>query len=212
MGHGGGGDVEAHPLAHLAGIGAAGVDHVLADDLALIAHHPPFARRQRLHVGDAALADDLRAELARPLRQGEGGAGRIDMAVVGRVQRGDDAIEIVEGMQLADALRADQFHGKAQRLADAHRVAQPVELVFGVGEAEGAAAVPGDRLAGLGLQHPGIEIDVVADALAEREAGGGMGDLAGRVPGRAGGELGLFQRARCRASPRAPGDRPRRSP
>ena len=87
---------------------------------------------------------------------------------------------------------------KPERTADAQGVAQPVHLVFGVGQAERAAAMPGDRLAGFRLELPGVEADVVVDAFAEAEAGGRVGDLSGRMPGRAGGELGLFQQHHVR--------------
>jgi hypothetical protein len=41
-------------------------------------------------------------QLPRAGGQRLGDAGRVDMAVIGRVQRADDAVEIVERMQLPD--------------------------------------------------------------------------------------------------------------
>jgi hypothetical protein len=96
-----------------------------------------------------------------------GRAGRVHVAIIGGVQRADHAIEIVERVQLADKIRSDQLDVEAQRTPDRQGLAQPVHLVFGVGEAERAAAVPGAGLAGLSLQLSGIEPDIVVDALAQ---------------------------------------------
>jgi hypothetical protein len=120
-----------------------------------------------LDIGRPAAADDLCAQLPRANGQRHGDAGRVDMAVIGRVQRAEHAIEIVERMQLAWIRPAHKLHREAERTADAQGLVKPVHLVFGVGEAERAAAMPGDGLAGLGLQLPGIEIDVVTDAPAK---------------------------------------------
>jgi hypothetical protein len=49
----------------------------------------PFARRQLLDVGGAAAADDPRAQLPRAGGHRHGHAGRVDMAVIGRVQRAE---------------------------------------------------------------------------------------------------------------------------
>ena len=92
----------------------------------------------------------------------------------------------------ADVAGAEQLHRVSEGGADAHRVAQPVHLVCGVGEAQGAAVVEGDGLAGLALDAP-IELDSVARHAPEHVAGGGVGDLAGRVPGRAGAQFGFLQ-------------------
>ena len=90
------GQVEAIPLTDLAGIGAAGVDHVLADDVALLRDYPPFTARQRLDVGDPVRLDNLGAHFARPGGKRQTGAGRVHMTVVHGVMRRLDAIEVVE--------------------------------------------------------------------------------------------------------------------
>jgi hypothetical protein len=68
-------------------------------------------------VGRAAAADD-RAPLAARRGQRHGDAGRVHMAVIGRVQRAQHAIEIVERVQLAHPVGPDQLDVEAQRAAD----------------------------------------------------------------------------------------------
>ncbi len=141
--HRGCGQVISRPQRDLPRIGAAGVDDMFAGDIALFGLDQPFAVRLLRHVRRTALADDLDAQLARALGQREGRAGRVDMAVVGRVQGRLDAVEIVERMQFADTVRPDDFHRKAEALADRDRLVQPVEFVIGIGQPQGAAAMPG---------------------------------------------------------------------
>ena len=166
---------------------------MLAQDVALGSAYLPFAAWRRLDPGRSATAKDAHAERTRAGRHGEGGAGGIDMAVVGRVEGAENPVEAVEGMEFANPRRLHQLHAEPEGAADRERVPQPVRFVFGIGEPERPAAVPGDCLACLGFQLPGVEADVVVHALAERETRRGVGDLPGRVPGGAGGQLGLLQ-------------------
>ena len=53
--------------------------------------------------------------------------------------------------------------------------------------------MPSRRLTGLGLETTVIKLDVVVNALTQSERAGRLGDLAGRVPGRARSELVLFK-------------------
>ena len=187
------GRVRPRPLPHLPGVGAAGVDHVLAGDVALLGEDLPLAAVELLDVRCPAAADDARAQLPRPGRQRLGNAAGVDVAIVGGVQRADHAFEVVEGVEFGDPVRADQLDVEAQRAPDRQRMAQPVHLVLAVRQPERATAVPRDRLPGLGLQRPGIEPDVVVHALAQRERAGGVGDLPRRVPCRTRRQLGLLQ-------------------
>ena len=102
-------------------------------------------------------------------------------------------------MEVADGVRAHDLHRMPERGADAGDMAQPVELVVGIGDAQGAAVVEGDRLAGLRLDAL-VEIERVARHAAEPVAGHGVRDLSGRVPSRAGGELSLFDEHTVRPS------------
>lgn len=75
------------------------------------------------------------------------------MAIVGVLHRGIDAVGIAEGMQFADALRTDHLHREVQALTDLDRLVKPVHLVHGTGQPQRSAAMPGDGLTGLRLQH-----------------------------------------------------------
>ena len=68
MRHGRHRKLKAAPFTHLAGIGAAGIDHMLASDRATFCFDKPFAVRLPGDVGGAAAPDDLHA-----LRAGAGG-------------------------------------------------------------------------------------------------------------------------------------------
>ena len=184
--------VEPDPRADLARVGAGRVDHHLRAPLALLGDHPPAALLVGLDVGYPVLADHLGAHLPRTLGEGEGGARRIDVAVGRGVERGLDAVEIVEGVELGDLGRREDLHGVAQGGADAHDLAEVVHLAVGVGHAQRAAAVEGDRLAGLRLDRL-VELDAVAGHLGDRVVAERVGDLPGGVPGRARGQLGLLQ-------------------
>ena len=192
MGHAGDRQLQPVPPPDPARVGPARVHHVLAHVVALLGDHAPLAVRLGTDSGDAVAAHDLRAALAGAGGERERGAGGVDVTVLRRPQRRLDAVEVVEGVEPADGVRAHDLHRVPERGADARGVAQPVELVVGVGDAERAAVVEGDRLAGLRLDAP-VELDGVARHAPEPVARRGVRDLAGRVPGRAGGELSLLQ-------------------
>ena len=115
------------------------------------------------------------------------------MAIIGGIKRTQDAIEVIERLQFVDALRADNLYWKPERLANADGLAQPVHFVFQIGQSKGTAAMPGHRLAGLFLQCPGIQADIVVNAFAKPKARCGMCNLTGGMPGRAGGQFCFLQ-------------------
>ena len=178
------GKLETVPPADLPGVGAGGVDHVFADDVAPLAADVPFAAGEGLDARDPAAPDDPHTLAADRGGHGLNDARRVDMAVIGRVESPLHALDAVEGMQCADTVGPDQFHGETQRGADTECVTQPVHLVFGVGEAKGTAAVPCHPVTGFAFEGAGVEPDVVVDALSQAETRGRLRDLPGGVPGR----------------------------
>ena len=194
VGHRGHGKLQAAPLAHLPRIGAAGIDHMLAKDVAFFGLDQPFAARLLGDVGGPAAADDPRALGPCSGSKRLGDAGRVGMAVFRRVERALHAFQIVERVVAADFLRPDELDRKAEGAADTHRVAQPVDLVIGIGKAERPAAVPGDGHARFLFETAGVEADIVIDAFAEAVAGGGVRDLPGGMPGRTRGQLSLLEK------------------
>ena len=199
VGHAGDRQVQAVPLPDLAGVGAARVHHVLAHVVPLLGDHPPFAVVLRPDAGDPVAPHDDGAALPGAGGECEGGAGRVHVTVLGSPERRLDPVEAVEGMEHADRGRVQDLHRVSERRADAGGVAQPVELVAGVGDAQRAAVVKGERVAGLRFEAP-VELDGVARHASEPVAGGGVGDLPGRMPGRAGGELSLLDQHAIRAA------------
>ena len=89
------------------------------------------------------------------------------MAVIGRVKGTTHTIQIVERVQFADPFRSDKLDVEAKRPADAERVTQPVQFVFGISQPKGPAAVPGHCLPGVRLQRTGIKSNIVVNAFAE---------------------------------------------
>ena len=67
VGHAGDGQVQTDPLTDLPGVGAAGVDHVLAHDIALLGADQPLAVRLALDVQHTIVADDLAPVCRAPL-------------------------------------------------------------------------------------------------------------------------------------------------
>ena len=128
--------VETAPLPDLPGVGAAGVDDMLAEVVTLLGGHPPFAIRRLADMGDAVLAHHLRARLSRAGGEGECGPGRIDVTVLRGPQRRLHPVEVVKRVAFANAGGIDDLHRMLEGGTDAGGVAQPVELVLGIGETQ----------------------------------------------------------------------------
>ncbi len=183
--------VVAGPGADDVAIGAGGIDHMLADDVALVGDDPPFARWKKLDVGDAGAAIDFGAELARAGRHRIGDVGGRDMAVGHGPEGGLDAEGFEEGMVLLDLAGADDLALVSGKLGNAEHIFEPVHLLIRLGDAQAAAAMPGDRLAGQFLEL-GIELGPVDMNLRHVERAVEMRALAGRMPGRARCQFALF--------------------
>ena len=187
----GDGKIKARPLANLAGIGAARVDHVLTCNSALFGNHLPFATRQLVNVRHPVGLHELRTHRTRTGSQCEAGAGRIHMTVIHGVERCLHTVEIVEWKEPGDLIGSDDFHGMAQSAADAQNRLQPVQFVIAEREIEAAAAVPGHGLAGHRLELR-VEPHRVARDLCQRKAGTQMGDKTCGMPGRTRCQAGLL--------------------
>ena len=185
---------DRHPVVDpgrdLVAEGAGRVDHVLAGDRALLGNHLPFAARALLGVEHPVAQHDLGAAHARTLGHGVGRAGRVGVAVVGRVGARQDALDVQQRMQVLDLVGADDVHLDAEVGELALDVAEPVDLV-GLGrQADRAAAVPAGRLPGLRLEGL-VELHPVGVDRGHGEPANEVGNQAGRVPGRARSELTL---------------------
>ena len=183
--------VEAHHGAHLPRPGAGGGHHGLAGDVAAIGLDQPFAGAGALDARHLGVAVDLRAPVARALGQGLRHVHRRDMAVMGVEEGAHQPVEVGERPEVADLVGADQLEGDADGVRGAAIVAILVHPLLIGGEPEIAGAMKTYRLAGLRLELL-IEVDAVLVELADAVAHVEEWQQPGRVPGGAGGELGLL--------------------
>ena len=124
----------------------------------------------------------------RPCAAGEGlgEIGRLDVAVLGMLQRAQDAVRVAQRPDLLHLLGGQQLDlDAADRLRDAGIVAVLVEPVGGAGEADVGHRPETDRLPRLGLERA-VEVDRIFVDLTDRVAHVEQRQQAGRVPGRTG--------------------------
>jgi hypothetical protein len=183
--------IGAGHLADLPRIAAGRVDHVLAQHVALVGEHLPLAAGAPLDVHDPGAAHDGRAHVARALGQGVAAPGRIDVPVVVGPGPGQDPLGGHERIDLIDFFRIDDLHLETDQLGHAGDVMEPFDLLMRAREADAAAAVPADVLAGQLLQL-GIQAHAVIMDLGHVVVGDEVRALPGRVPGGAGGQLALL--------------------
>ena len=79
---------------------------------------------------------DLGAAVARALGERLGEVGGLDIAVVGMLDRADDAVGLAERPDLLDLLGRQDVDLDADRLGDAGIVHELVPAVLGAGEAD----------------------------------------------------------------------------
>jgi hypothetical protein len=168
------------------------VDQVLAGDLAPVGPDPPFAAGAARDAGDLGVAVDLRAAVARALGHGVGRLAGIDEAVVGLVNRADQAVELDQGVDLLELGGAEDIEAEAGVFAEAAHVAELVHPVLAACDAQGTAAMEADRAAGLLLERARIELHAVRAQRLDGEVVGEVGAEASGVPGRAGGQFVLL--------------------
>ena len=110
--------------AGLPGEIAGGRDDVLAGDVALVGDDQPLAAGQPLDRGDGGVAVDLAAAVARAARQRLGEVGRLDVAVLGVLDRADDPVDVAERPDLLDLGGRQELHlDPADRRGDAGVIA-----------------------------------------------------------------------------------------
>ena len=181
-------NIEANHRARLARKVAGGGNDVLAGDVALVGLHHPLAVRLLLDAGDGGVAVDLSTARARTLRHGLGEIGRLDIAVIGVLDRAEQAIGLAERPDLLDLLRGEDVDLDADRLGNPGVVHELIPAVLGAGEADVGDLLEAHMLAGLGLEGI-IELDRVLVDLAHRVGQVEQRQQACSMPGRTGGQL-----------------------
>ena len=148
-------------------------------------------------AGRLGVLVDLGPAGARTLAQRHGEVGRGDVAVVGVVQRADDrgrvgaAAELHQRPQLFDALRGDYLERHADGVGGTAVLLVLVHALPAGCEAQVAADVEADVLAGL-LRQALVQVDRVLVQLADRVAHVEERQQPRGMPGGSGGELGAL--------------------
>ena len=206
--------LEPDHAADLARPEAAGIDHVLGADRALLGHDVPRAVGIRDELGHAIVEHDLGAGDPRRFRVGVRRAVRIEVALDRVPHRADEVFFVDQRQHLLRLRDVDDLRLHAEIAAARMRHLQPVEALRRVGELQPAgqmqpAGFAGDRLDLL------VEPDRIGLQLGDVRVGVQRVEAAGGVPGRAGGELRAARSAsRLSSRPwsggRAPSSRRRR--
>ena len=172
---------------HLAGLPreiAGGRDNVLANDVAFVGRNLPFAAWLPLDRDHGRLAVDLSPEFARRPRKRLRKIRRLDIAVLGMLDRADDSVDVAERPDLLDLLRGQELDLDADRGGDSGVIVIFVHPVAGAREADVGDLAQADVEAGLFLERP-IEADRIFVDLPDRIAEIEERQEARRVPGRA---------------------------
>ena len=177
--------------AHLAPPVAGRVDDVLAAHLPLRGRDDPLAALPA-YARHGAESDDPGAEVTGPLRERLGELGRIDIAVVGVVERTREIVGLEEGVTLPQLLQRTDPDLHALVAAHPHHPFEFAHAVVRVRKADRAGDVVVHGVVDF-LGEPPVELRRVALHVHDRPARGEGRHVAGRVPGRAGRELVLLE-------------------
>ena len=140
---------------------------MLAPDCPHFRLNDPFTVISLSDVSGTAAADDFDPFHPRPGGECLRHPRRIGVTIIRCMQAAKDTIKIVKRVLFSDLFGTNEFHGESKSCPDAHRMAQPVHLIIGIGQPERPAAMPCHRDACFFFQLPGIEIDIVTDAFAQ---------------------------------------------
>ena len=150
----------------------------------------------RGHAGDPAVLgmdrrdfrvfEYLRAAGPGALGQGHGGVGRVDLAVVGEIDRADQVVDIEDGVEFLGFAGTEQGDFDTAGLAQigAPAMLLPTRLIGG--DADAAVLLEADGLAGLGLEP----LEQLHGVFGEPRQGEGAQHLAHQAGGMPGGAAG----------------------
>jgi hypothetical protein len=169
------------------------IDHLFAGDITLVGLHRENAAVLHVETGDAHVFEDLRAMHARALGQRLGDVRWTGLAIGGQPAGADKVIDLHQREHRPGFLRRQQMHVHAEALRGGGEppVFGPAVLIGG--EPKAARHLPAGLKAGF-LVEPLVEIDGVFEHLGDRCGGAQLPNEACSMPGRAGGQLALFQK------------------
>ena len=183
------GNPDAHRLSRAAGEIARRRHDMFAGDVALVGDDLPLPARESSDRGHGGMAIDFAATLTSAARQRLGEVCRLDVAILRMLDRADDPVDIAKRPDVLDLLRSEELHlDPADRRGDPGVIAVFVHPIAGASKTDVGNLAQPDVEASLLLERlvkgDGIFVDLphgVAE-IEERQQ-------AGRMPGRAGGEL-----------------------
>ena len=176
-------------------------DHVLALDLARRRHDRGDAPALDRHAGHRRVLEDAGPAQLGTAGEGHGEIGRVDAPVAGNPDSADDALLADDGQLLHHLLRVQIFDLEPPGASQGRQAAIDRQALGLGGEHDPAGLAPAQGLAGLRLQL-GIEIDGVADHLADQGIGAIGLHIAGGMPARAAADLGALQQHHIAATER----------
>ena len=185
------GQVHPRHLPHLPRPQARRVDHVFGVHRALHGHHVPVPAGAGAKLAHRVAQHDLRALHPGALRIRLRGAGGVEVAVQGIVERAEHPGGAGDRREPRDLLRPHDLGVEPHVAMLGPLGLEEVEAVAVRGEGE-----PADVVQPAGLAGERFELAVEADGVALQRGHVGVGvqgvEAARRVPGRAGGQFGAL--------------------
>ena len=177
-------DAHARQPAELGGEHAARDHDGLGLDVAALGAYASDAAGVRLDAGHARARVDARSARAGALGKREGELRRVEVAVAREPGGAADFVQRHQREELARLFRGDQLERQAERLRPARLAAQLLHALLARGQPDAPALDPAAVLAELA-----VELDGVHHHARQRHGAAQLSDQAGRVEGRARGEL-----------------------
>jgi len=159
-----------------------GVDYGLSANAAFVGDHQPFARGQALKRDDPGAAMDLRAGIARALGERLRELCRIDITIARIIEASAQSLGAEERMTRSNLFRLEQFKGEALGMGLGDHMAEFIDAILRVRQADAAGDVVIDLVAHF-LGQPRVQLGAVMLQLDQVPGGGEVRTVARRVPG-----------------------------
>ena len=186
--HDGNGQMPPDHGHDLAGAVAGGIDHHLRHHLAFVGGNQPLAIGLLRQSGDPGMPAYPGAKFTRGPRQRLGQLRRVDVAVQRVPQRTQQVMGLDEGVSLLQIAKRQDVVIQPIRLGHGLYMVELVHAVAGVRQPNRASHVVADRVLCRCGQLP-VKRGRILLQLQDAPAGGEGGQVAGRMPGGARGEL-----------------------
>ena len=190
-------DVDPDHLACLAGKIAGAGDHVIGGEDLLVRLHMPGPVRILVKRRDGGVAHDPGTPVARALGQRLGEVGGLDIAVIGMLDRAQNAVGFAERPNLLELFRRQEFHVDADGFCDAGIIKILIHPVLRHCQTDIGDLREADIEAGLRFQRA-VEINRIFVKLADGIAHVEERQETCRMPCRAGCQFLPFDQDRVR--------------